>query len=95
MARVDFLTARRRFLPWRAFYQPQQVQYFHHGSTKTYLCFPLLPIPFFSTMKMAICGVHVMASVRDLVAALLTEVLLTLFFAWMLHNMFEMAGNKV
>ena len=45
------------------FCQPQQLQCSYHGFTKNYLCSPLCSFPFSFSMKVTICGTHVMASV--------------------------------
>ena len=67
-----------------SFYQPQQLHCLHHGSTETYLCSPFCSIPFSLTMKVTICGTHVMLWLRceTRVNAELAGVLLTLFLAW-------------
>ena len=48
------------------FCQLQQLQCLRHGSTKAYLCFLFCSISFSATVRVIICGTHVMASVRDL-----------------------------
>ena len=42
------------------FYQPQQLQHLHHVATFVLLCVPIL---FFTTAQVTICGWHVMSSV--------------------------------
>ena len=51
------------------FRQPQQLQCLHYGSIKAFHCSPLCPIPFSTAQKVTICGMNVMASEQDLVAA--------------------------
>ena len=54
-----FNVASSRDVPFR------QPQCSHHGFTKNYLCSPLYSIPFSFSAKVTICGMHIMASVRD------------------------------
>ena len=47
------------------FHQLQQLQCLYHGSTEAYLCSPLSSIPLSIAAQVKICGMHIMASVRD------------------------------
>jgi len=42
-----------------------------------------------------ICGMHAMASMQDLVRAVLVGAFFMLFSVWNAPNMFEVPGNKV
>jgi len=65
-----------------SFCQLQQFQCLHHGSTKAYHCSPLGSIFYSTAAKVKICSIRIMASVQDLVSAMVAGAHLTLFFAW-------------
>ena len=80
---LDFFTVDNGLSCDVPFCHLQRLQFLHHGYTKAYLCSLLYPIPFSTTAKVTICSTHIMALVRDLVAALLVEALLMPFFEWL------------
>jgi len=73
------------------FCQPQQLQRLHHGSTKAHLCPPFLsPLP----LRWRFVVRELWLQCETWVSAVLAEVLLTLFFAGIVTQSVQRAGNE-